>query len=246
MTSRVRGVGYLRVSTDRQADDGGGLDVQRAAIQAWTCDSRVTVKLWATDAGLSGTADLLDRPGLAEALGHIRAGNAQVLVVYRLDRLARDMVLQEQLLAEVSRLGGRVHSCSPTEDAYLVDDPTDPTRKLVRQILGVVAQYERAMIRLRMAAGKTRKLEQGGYAHGGPPYGWQAVGGELVEHPDEQVVVKRIVEARRRGYSYRYIADQLNAEGLLPRRGRWHPQTVARVEHRVSGVSRTRSGSTST
>ena len=231
--SRVTAVGYLRVSTDRQADDGDGLGVQEAAIRAWGRAHGVRVRAWARDEGVSGTADVVDRPGLADALAHLRAGDAQVLIVYRVDRLARDMVLQEQLLAEVGRLGARVHSCSATEDAYLVDDPTDPTRQLVRQVLGVVASYERAMIRLRMAAGKARKLEQGGYAHGQPPYGWQAVGGELVERVDEQAVVLAIRAARTAGRSYRQIADDLNATGTPARRGRWHPQTVSRVAARA-------------
>lgn len=228
----MRGVGYLRVSTDRQVDDGDGLGVQQAAVSAWGRVNRVTVPFWARDEGISGAADLVDRPGLAEALGHLKAGRAHVLVVYRVDRLARDMVLQEQLLAEVARMGARVHSCSPTEDAYLVDDPTDPTRKLVRQILGVVSQYERSMIRLRMAAGKARKLEGGGYAHGAPPYGWQAVGGALVELDQEQTVIEWLLAGRAAGKSLRELADELNSSLIPARRGRWHPQTVARVVNR--------------
>ena len=233
----MRGVGYLRVSTDRQVDAGDGLGVQRAAIKAWKRGNpAVTLNYWSSDEGASGAADLVDRPGLAEALGHLKAGRASVLVVYRIDRLARNMVLQEQLLAEVGRLGGRVHSCSPTEDLHLVDDPSDPTRKLVRQLLGGVAQFERDMIRLRMAAGKARKLEMGGYAHGAPPYGWRAVGKALVEHDDEKAVVAHLLAGRAAGRSYRELADGLNAAGVPARRGRWHPQTVARaVTRQTSG-----------
>lgn len=230
------GVGYVRVSTDRQADEGGGLAVQEAAVRAFARANGIRLRAVVRDEGVSGAADALDRPGLLEVVEQLRDERARVVVVYRLDRLARDMVLQEQLLAEVGRLGGRLHSCSPTEDAYLVDDPTDPTRALVRQVLGVVSQYERAMIRLRMAAGKRRKLEAGGYAHGQPPYGWQAHNGELIEQEHEQAVIARLRRGRAAGQSYRQLADELNDAGVSARRGGWHPQTVARAVIR-SGVS---------
>src|SRR5947209_5180061 len=143
----MRIVGYLRVSTDRQAEEGLGLDVQRDAIRTWAKANGHRVAKWCSDEGVSGSNGLDGRDGLAEALGALRDGRADALAVYRLDRLARDLVLQEQLLAEVWRMGSRVWSTSPSEDAYL--DPNgaadDPSRTLIRQILGAVAQYERAM-----------------------------------------------------------------------------------------------------
>lgn len=69
----------------------------------------------------------------------------QGIFVYRLARLARDLVLQEQLLAEVSRAGGQVFSTSGAEQHYLVDDSDAPSRRLIRQILGAVSEYERSM-----------------------------------------------------------------------------------------------------
>ena len=60
--------------------------------------------------------------------------------VYRLDRLARDLIVQETVLAEVKRLGGEVFSTSAAEAGYLSDDPDDPSRKLIRQVLGAVAE----------------------------------------------------------------------------------------------------------
>src|SRR5207244_2593385 len=106
----------------------------------------------------------------------VRDGRVRGLVVYRLDRLARDLVLQEQLLSEVWRMHGVVCSTSPSEDAYLAPDDAgdDPSRALIRQILGAVAQYERGMIRLRLRQGKARKVARGGYAGGAPPFGFRA------------------------------------------------------------------------
>lgn len=229
-----RVVAYLRVSTDRQADEGFGLDVQEAAIREWARRNKARIAFVVRDEGKSGAADVIDRPGLAEALGHVQAKRADAILVARVDRLARDLVLQEWLRAEVLRAGADVRSASPVEDVYLRDDPTDPTGTLVRQILGAVAQYERAMIRLRMEAGKARKRKAGGYTGGQPKFGQRAVDRELVADLAEQKTVQQMKRWRREGKSLREIADRLNTDGVPARRGRWHPQTVARVVDRAS------------
>ena len=87
----------------------------------------------------------------------VAADRADGILVHRLDRLARDVVLQEQLLAELHRRGKELHSVSASEDENLAHDPEDPTRALVRRILGSVATYERDVIRLRLRAGRARK-----------------------------------------------------------------------------------------
>jgi DNA invertase Pin-like site-specific DNA recombinase len=77
-----------------------------------------------------------------------------VVVVARLDRLARDLLTQEFLLREIRQRGADLVSCSDTEADYLQDDPHDPTRKLVRQVLGAISEFERALIKLRLQRGR--------------------------------------------------------------------------------------------
>jgi DNA invertase Pin-like site-specific DNA recombinase len=77
-------------------------------------------------------------------------------------------------------MGGELFSTSAAEAGYLPDDPDDPSRTLVRQVLGAVSQYERSMIALRLRSGRKRKSEKGGYAYGSPPYGFRANGYALV------------------------------------------------------------------
>ncbi len=234
----MRSVAYLRVSTERQADEGLGLEVQEAAVRAWARKGRHNVVEVCQDAGRSGSEGLLGRPGLAEALGHLQTGRAEALVVYRLDRLARDLVLTEWLRAEIIRMGCQLRSTDPVEDLHLVDDPDNPTGKLVRQILGAIAEYERDMIRLRMAAGKAAKGARGGYQHGRPPYGWRAVKGDLVRDPVEQLIVAKIRRQRRLGRSYREIATNLTESGTATRSGApWTPVAVRRVVERLNTVS---------
>ena len=135
----MRIVGYVRVSTATQAEDGLGLDVQKAALRAWCKANGHRLTSILSDEGVSGAKELEDRPGLADALDMIRSGKAQGIVVPRLDRLARDLIVQETILAEVRRIGGEVFSTSPAEASYLTDDPDDPSRKLIRQVLGAVS-----------------------------------------------------------------------------------------------------------
>ena len=234
----MRIVGYVRVSTDRQADAGAGLDVQRRAVRAWCRAEGHRLVTVLADEGVSGT--LSDRPALAEALALLRDRSARGLVVHRLDRLARDLVLQEQLLAEC--MGAVVASTSAGEDPYLRDDPADPSRRLIRQVLGAVADYERAMIGLRLAAGRRHKAASGGYAFGAPPFGYRAERSELVPHAGEQEALALIAELHAAQVaggrtSVREIAAALSAAGHRPRRGgTWHPGVVARIVGRLDEV----------
>jgi DNA invertase Pin-like site-specific DNA recombinase len=226
---------YLRVSTDRQADDGLGLDVQEQAIKKWTKDNgHILARVRYVDAGISGARELENRPALLDALAAIRDKAIAGLVVYRLDRLARDLVIQEQLLAEVRRLQGHVFTTSAAEAGYLLDDPDDPSRRLIRQVLGAVNEYERSMIALRLRSGRKRKAETGGFAYGSPAFGYRAENRELVPDDDEQLVLARITALHRDGRSLREIAAALTAEGFRPKRSdRWHPQSLSRIVARL-------------
>lgn len=220
---------YTRVSTAGQVTDGDGLETQADTITRWAEDHGHRIASWHTDEGESGSNGVATRAGLADALDAVTDG----LVVARLDRLARDLILQEQLLADVRRRGGRVYSCAPAEDAYLDDDPADPSRRLIRQVLGAVAEYERAMIRARMVAGARRKAAAGGYAYGSPPYGWKAQNRELVPVPHEQDQIAIITALAAQGCSLRQICATLTASGSRARRGAWSPMTVSRILHRA-------------
>jgi DNA invertase Pin-like site-specific DNA recombinase len=234
--ARPKVVAYLRVSTDRQAEQGLGLDVQEQAIRKWASAQGYRITAWTRDEGVSGSNGLDARVGLLDAVAMVRDGQAAGIVVYRLDRLARDLVLQEQLLAEVRGLGGEVFTTSAAEASFLTDDPDDPSRKMIRQVLGAVAEYERAMIRLRMRSGQARKRERGGYAGGAPPFGYRAEGRELVPDDEEQAILARIRELRGEGASLRQIAATLTAEGFRPKRSRsgtWHPGSLALIVDRL-------------
>jgi len=230
----VKLVAYLRVSTERQAEEGLGLDVQDRAIRRWARDNGHRVVLMTRDEGVSGSSDVDARLGLLDALAAVRHGTADGLVVYRLDRLARKLTVQEATLAKLWEMRATVFSVDLGEVAR--DDPDDPMRTALRQMVGVFAQLERGVIAARLRSGRLLKAERGGYAgFGAPPYGTRCVDGELVANPCEQRALERALALRCAGASLRTIADTLTQEGHRPKRtDRWHPETLRRMLVRVA------------
>ena len=219
-------IAYLRVSTDRQAEEGLGLAAQDKAIRTLLRERRVRPSRFYEDRGVSGAVE--DRPELSELLQTL--GSGDLVVVARLDRLARDLLTQEVLLRDIRQRGADVVSCSPAESDYLRDDPHDPTRKLIRQVLGAVSEFERALIKLRLQRGRALKAERGGFAYGSPPFGYGAEGGELVMVAEEQAAIQLARGLRHEGASLREIGLTLAERGYPSKRGgSWYPSTVARV-----------------
>ena len=228
--ARRRAVGYIRVSTAEQVE-GFGLEVQERAVREYAMANGLRLVAVCRDEGQSGSNGIDTRAGLAEALATVEGGHATALIVYRLDRLARDLLLQETLIARLRLTGAKVLSVSEPD----VDGGgEEPTRDLVRQVLGAISQYERAVIRGRLMAGKAAKVAKGGYGGGRPAYGTRAANRELVEEPAEAPVVSLVEKLRSQGASYRAIAGALGEAGLRPRTGEiWHPMTVRRIAERA-------------
>lgn len=221
-------VGYVRVSTPGQVEDGFGLDVQRAALAAWAKQEGHRLVRVESDEGVSGTLPAQERPGLADALAAVREGRVQGLVVHRLDRLARLLAVQEATLAVLWKYEAHVFEVASGE--VLRDDPDDPMRTAMRQMFGVFSQLERATVVARMRAGRRVKASRGGYAGGAPAFGHAAKDRELVEDAQEQAAIRRARQLRMEGGSLREIALALADEGHTAKRGgAWHPETLRRL-----------------
>lgn len=232
-------IGYLRVSTDEQAERGYGLDVQEQQVRSWCRRNGHRLVRIERDEGTTGA--IAERDGLDDALAALTSGEAVGIVFPRLDRLSRDMLVQEQILNKVWASGRDAFSTLPGE-ADLRDDPEDPTRKLIRRVLGAIAEYDREWIVLRMRRGRRRKAERGGFAYGSPPYGYRAVNRRLVPDRREQAALRRMRDLAATGASTREIAAALRAEGHPTKRGgSWSPPVVARIlaRHTPAPISRT-------
>jgi DNA invertase Pin-like site-specific DNA recombinase len=150
------------------------------------------------DEGISGSNGLDGRIGLASALVRLEVGEADCLAVYRLDQLARDFVLQELLVNRLRERGKPIRSVMEPD---IETDTDDPTKVLIRQIIASIGQYERALVRARLQAGKMIKSARGGYVGGQPGYGRRADETELVEDPAESQIVEIVLTMRAAGAS---------------------------------------------
>jgi DNA invertase Pin-like site-specific DNA recombinase len=235
-------VGLLRVSSPGQVTDGDGLETQRDAIRRWVRqrgDKLVTVL---ADEGIPGTMKhLSERIALGEALQMVKDGRADGIVVYKLDRIGRETMLQESVYYEIQQNEGTLASCDEGENDALEAGDDDPTRVLFRKILWAFAEYERKMIRVRCVNGRRRKMAAGGYGGGSTPYGFKAEGGLLVEDANEMSAIGQALTMREMGVPYRVIGEFFAGHGMRLRKGSsWHPSTIKVVLDRalLSGTPR--------
>ena len=167
-------IGYIRVSTAKQADSGLSLEAQRASIARWCEDAGVTLAGVHEDAGVSGSTPTGERKGLMSALTQAATTGASHLVVSKLDRLSRSPFILLTLEKSTKRSGLRITSAAGEGTA---DD--DPSSILVRRMLQAVAEHELQMIRARTRAGMAMKKARGERV-GRPPYGFTMLDGVLV------------------------------------------------------------------
>lgn len=226
-TPALRLVMYVRVSTAGQLD-GYGLEAQEKDCGRWAKKHGHKVVKVCTDGAVSGKTSDEERPGLTEALGIIAAGDADGILAPTLDRVARELTVQEAALSVIWAYGSRAFTVDHGE--HVADDEDDPMRKFVRQVMGAAADLERGLIAKRLRNGRKTKAASGGYAHGAPAYGQKAVDKELTLDEDEAAVLAKMREWQTEGVSIRGIADRLNAEEIPTKRGgRWHATTVNRL-----------------
>jgi len=233
MMSRRKVVGYIRVSTERQAEEGAGLEVQERAIRKFAKDQGFVLVEVLRDEGVSGTLEAAKRPGLQAAIKALRAGQASGLIVHRLDRLARVLHVQEATFALAWRAGAAVFSVDSGEIRQ--DDPDDPMRTAIRQMMGVFAQLDRSTVTQRLRQGKAVKKAAGAWVGGVPSYGMRAEDKSLRTDAGEAAAVALIRQLRKGGTSYRDICKALEDGGHRPRRAAsWKPETVRRIAARTS------------
>lgn len=218
---RVTAVGYVRVSTSRQVEEGGSLEEQRDALAFYAAANGLDLVAVHEDAGFSGAKDEDRRPGLAAAIDAIKNGEARVLLVRDLSRLARGVDLTGYLRVAVQKAGGVVKVMGESEDRiYRLFD-------LVKNEMFRTAISDRMRLWATSRQGKGLPLGQA-------PYGFR-IGpeGRLEENPEEITTLRHIRDARARGETFRAIAASLNAAGVRTRTGKaWAPATILNATKR--------------
>ena len=211
MTTRT--IAYLRVSTERQADTGVSLDAQQEKARAYASLYDLDLTEMIIDAGES--AKTLDRPGLQRALAMLKSGQADALLVVKLDRLTRSVVDLGKLI-ETYFAPGKAALMSVSEQI----DTRSAAGRLVLNILASVSQWERETIGERTSVAMKYKQAKGEYIGGHAPYGFELVNGDLVEDSYEQGVIQQARELRESGLSLAAVAKELDRRGIQARNGK--------------------------
>lgn len=220
----MQAVGYIRVSSEDQAQSGLSLEHQRAKIEAYALATDLHLVGVIEDAGKSGKS--LNREGVQKVLSMVRRGEVQAVVVLRLDRLTRSVRDLGELVELFDKTGAALISVQDS-----INTKTAAGR-LVLNVLGSVAQWEREAIGERTAAALAVKRARGEKTGGTVPYGYDLApdGKTLTPNALEQEVVGIMLELRRRGYSLRAIAAALSSRGIPSKTGRrWYAQTVKEI-----------------
>ena len=165
---------------------------------------------------------------MLQAFGELRASGAGLLVAAKRDRIARDVVVAATVEQMAREAGAKV----VTADGVAVEDT--PEGMLLRGLMDLFAQYERAVIRARTRAALAVIRSKGGQYTRRAPLGFRFEDGRLVEDPEERDTLARVRDLKARGFSTARVATILNAEGLRCRGGRWHVTTLARALRRAA------------
>jgi DNA invertase Pin-like site-specific DNA recombinase len=196
--------------------DGDGFPRQLAAIKAYAKANDIQIVRVFREEGVTGAKESLDRPAWSEMMTALHSNGVRMILIEKLDRMARDLMVQEATIADLQRDGFTLMS---------VQEPdlmaSDPTRIAFRQMMGVFAQYDKSQIVLKLRGARMRKRAAEGRCEGRKPYGTRE---------GEQAVIMRMRELREAGLGFDRIAAALNNEGFKPRAGeRWHGVVVNRI-----------------
>lgn len=212
----IKAIGYLRTSS--AANVGLGKDSeprQRAAIEEYAKENGYIIVDYFYDANVSGADPVTARPGFAAMLDRIAGNGVRTIIVETPDRFARDLLVQLTGHDYLKKLGVQLIPAS-APDHFLVETPT---AILVRQVLGAIAQFEKATLVAKLKAARDRKRERTG----------KRVGGRKNYAEAQPALVARCLQLRDMP-SLRAISAQLAAEGFVSAAGTpYAPMSISRM-----------------
>jgi DNA invertase Pin-like site-specific DNA recombinase len=207
---------YLRVSGKGQVQ-GDGFRRQEKAIREYAAahDIKIVDPPY-KEKGVSGTRETMDRPAWRELMAKLHADGVRTVIVEKLDRLARDLMIQESVIADLRKYGFVLISVAEPDLMA-----SDPTRVLLRQLVGAVSQYDKSQIVVRLRGARLRKKAQTGRCEGRKPFGFFEGETEVLDH---------MKALRAEEWGFHRIAAKLNEEGVPPRSGaKWHGYSVQKI-----------------
>lgn len=231
----LRLIGYVRASTEEQVRHGLTIPAQRSRLAAYAKACGHSLVRLEEDPGVSGAVAPAAREGLSRALGSIRKGDADGLLILKLDRLSRRTRDVLDLVDACEREDWRLLSVSESLDTGTAGG------RMVLTVLGAMAQMEREQVGERTRTGMAQILAEGRARSRFVPFGYRTASGAttaqagdreaLVLHDGEQRILRTMHALQSRGKGPRRIATALNVDaGANPRTGRpWTPGNVQSV-----------------
>ncbi len=206
---------YLRVSGKGQVD-GDGFPRQLKAVREYAAAHDIKIVNVYREEGVSGTKESMDRAAWADMMTTLHSNGVRTIIIEKLDRLARDLMVQEATIADLQKHGFTLISIAEPDLMA-----TDPTRILMRQLMGAVAQYDKSQIVLKLRGARVRKRAKEGRCEGRKPFGY---------FDGETDAVGRMKALRSEGLGFDRIAARLNADHVPTRTGKlWHGVVVNRI-----------------
>jgi DNA invertase Pin-like site-specific DNA recombinase len=201
-TMKTAAFAYLRVSGKGQIS-GDGFTRQLDAINRYARSNGIQIARVFREMGVTGTKPGEDRAAFAEMMTALHANGTKLVIVEKLDRLARDLMIQESIIADLRANGFQLISVAEPD---LLQD--DPGRTMFRQFMGAIAQYDKTSIVLKLRGARQRMKESTGRCEGRKPYG---------DRDGEVAIIERMRQLRSTGMAYHGIAMALNADGIPTR-----------------------------
>src|SRR6516165_8127638 len=204
----VSAVGYVRTSSSTNVGaDRDSEPRQRRAIEGFAKRSGFELVAWFNDPAVSGADPIETRPGFSALLDRIEGNGVRTVIVEDASRFARELVTQELGILALIKRGVRVLTANGDD----LTDSSDPSRKMMRQIAGSFAEYEKARLVAKLKAARERKRLTTGKCEGRKSH---------AEMDPEMVRIAKGLRRRKRGNSLRAIAAELAARGYVNANGR--------------------------
>lgn len=215
---------YIRVSTHWQIDKDSLKVQQRELIAYAQMVLGISDYVIFEDAGYS--AKNTDRPDYQAMMDRLRAGEFSHLLVWKIDRISRNLLDFANMYAELKKLG--VIFVSKNEQF----DTSSAIGEAMLKIILVFAELERNMTSERVTAVMLSRASNGQWNGGRIPFGYQydKQTKEFAPHPQEAKIIRRIYELYEREQSLLYVARYLTDNGILNRAGKaWSPTTISKI-----------------
>ena len=208
-------VAYMRVSTEKQAEEGNGLDSQKRDILAWAGKNEYVIKEWYVDDGYTGSN--MNRPALQRLISDCYAKKIKNVIAFKLDRLSRSMIDGLYIIEKIFMPNGVTFKC--VHDSVNYDSPME---QAYTQMMAVFAQLDKNTMLLRMRGGMLERVKQGYWMGGGRTpicYNYNAETGILEIIPEEAEKANAALDMYIAGATDKEIQETFgySTESLVPK-----------------------------